>query len=112
MLGRNLVECSAFERFSVYGVSQQKEREGLTLSFFLVETVELESTTPCMSSKYSNQLSYASITERSTIIAQPTGFVNPVFIFFLNFRKLSPQTFFWYHFEPLKRRIASAQRVN
>ena len=28
----------------------------------MVETAELESATPCMSSKYSNQLSYASIT--------------------------------------------------
>ena len=31
------------------------------LGFFLVETAELESATPCMSSKYSNQLSYASV---------------------------------------------------
>ena len=33
-----------------------------TATFFMVETAELESATPCMSSKYSNQLSYASVT--------------------------------------------------
>ena len=30
-------------------------------TFKVVETAELESATPCMSSKYSNQLSYASV---------------------------------------------------
>ena len=47
---------SSFPRYS----SKQKKRDKPSF-FVLVETVELESTTPCMSSKYSNQLSYASV---------------------------------------------------
>ena len=46
-------------RYKVF--SKKKSRRMNPLLFFLVETVELESTTPCMSSKYSNQLSYASV---------------------------------------------------
>ena len=38
-----------------------KKTDKLKLVCFLVETAELESATPCMSSKYSNQLSYASV---------------------------------------------------
>ncbi len=34
----------------------------------MVETTGIEPVTPCMSSKYSNQLSYASILEYNTIL--------------------------------------------
>ena len=40
----------------------------------------LEPMTPCMSSRYSNQLSYTLTTE--SIIAQIVRFVNPYFHFF------------------------------
>ena len=54
---------------SVLSVSEKKQPQILYHTsdlrlFFMVETAELESATPCMSSKYSNQLSYASITEQ------------------------------------------------
>ena len=44
-----------------YYVFSKIKKRGKPLFLILVETVELESTTPCMSSKYSNQLSYASV---------------------------------------------------
>ena len=37
-----------------------KKAKSYDLAFFLVETTRFELVTPCMSSKYSNQLSYAS----------------------------------------------------
>ena len=49
-------------RDSSFPLIHQKEKQRhKPLFFFLVETAELESATPCMSSKYSNQLSYASV---------------------------------------------------
>ena len=50
-------------------------------TFKVVETVELESTTPCMSSKYSNQLSYASVYG----LLYYTGFENAI-VFLKNFQ--------------------------
>ena len=44
-----------------YFLHNKNKRVYNPLVFVMVETVELESTTPCMSSKYSNQLSYASV---------------------------------------------------
>ncbi len=44
----------------------------------MVETTGIEPVTPCMSSKYSNQLSYASIASRSIIITQTGSFVKPI----------------------------------
>ena len=38
----------------------QKKKDRLCDLFLLVETTGIEPVTPCMSSKYSNQLSYAS----------------------------------------------------
>ena len=78
----------AMERFFVYFVFQQKEIErGFTsLYFFLVETVELESTTPCMSSKYSNQLSYASVFNRLEYYT--TKSVKMQYLFEKKFKKL------------------------
>ena len=49
----------------------------------------LEPMTPCMSSRYSNQLSYTLTTE--PIITQDSGFVNPFLRFFLIFmQKAAP----------------------
>ena len=45
---------------------------------FVVETTGIEPVTPCMSSKYSNQLSYASIVLRLYIIAQIDCVVNRI----------------------------------
>ena len=39
---------------------KQKSRMLMHSGFFMVETTRFELVTPCMSSKYSNQLSYAS----------------------------------------------------
>ena len=61
LFNRKTKKCKHFRDSSLSKFSSKnKERDKPSLSF-LVETVELESTTPCMSSKYSNQLSYASI---------------------------------------------------
>ena len=58
----------------VCGSSKQK-RDNLSASpSVLVETTGLEPVTPCMSSKYSNQLSYASVT--GYIIHAKCEFVN------------------------------------
>lgn len=46
----------------------------------------LEPMTPCMSSRYSNQLSYTLTTE--SIISHVFGFVNPYFRIFLNFSEI------------------------
>ena len=65
------------------GLVKQKENFCLPkVLFLLVETVEFESTTPCMSSMYSNQLSYASVT--AYIISHLFLFFNS---FFEKFRK-------------------------
>ena len=59
---RKTIKRMAFERFFVdFIYTIKNKREINSLLFFMVETAELESATPCMSSKYSNQLSYASI---------------------------------------------------
>ena len=41
-------------------LSHKRKRIAVAILFLLVETTGIEPVTPCMSSKYSNQLSYAS----------------------------------------------------
>ena len=46
----------------------KKKPHPVRMRFFLVETTGLEPVTPCMSSKYSNQLSYASVGDEETVV--------------------------------------------
>ncbi len=58
-----------------------KEKDPALLQSPMVKTSGLEPPTPCMSSKYSNQLSYAFISERATIITALPPFVKGIFVF-------------------------------
>ena len=65
-----------------------KTKKALCECFFvLVETTGIEPVTPCMSSKYSNQLSYASIFATDDIISHSNGKCNPFLKIFLKNQK-------------------------
>ena len=54
--------------------------------YFLVETIGIEPMTPCMSSMYSNQLSYASLSTGSIIPhtqKKSNPFFKKIFVYFL-----------------------------
>ena len=57
VIRRCLIQHKSTQKALLY-----KDFPHIAALFVLVETAELESATPCMSSKYSNQLSYASVT--------------------------------------------------
>ncbi len=68
--GRICTKCTDF------AANKQKNRLHSETVFWM-RMSGLEPMTPCMSSRYSNQLSYTLTTE--TIIAHSSGFVNPYF---------------------------------
>ena len=55
---------SAYGRAASIPKLSAKQKDTQRCLFVLVETTGIEPVTPCMSSKYSNQLSYASINKR------------------------------------------------
>ena len=66
----------------IFGEEKQKSLNNQAFSSYLVETTGIEPVTSCMSSKHSNQLSYASIANCLYIIASLRLFVNTFFNFF------------------------------
>ena len=73
----------------------QNKKHLLPQMLFWMRMSGLEPMTPCMSSRYSNQLSYTLTTD--IIIAQNLRFVNPFLQFFSDFFGLTKSTYLCYN---------------